>query len=296
MGAFAKVQVALVVKTLPANTGDERDVGLIPGSGRSPGVRNGNPPQNSCLESLTDRGALAGYSPWGRRVGHDWAHVCVRLTHTHAHTHTEVLMFYLGFLHLMRLVHIFLLLFLLIFGIKVIWCYVAEPWWLRPKRICPQCRRPRFDPWVWKIPWSREWLPTPVFLPEEFHGQRSLVGYSPWDHKEWDTSERLTHTHTHTHQGYVTKSGVWLLTAQKPIQRPGWRKGKFAFFWMPATQCWGKGRRWTSVWRPRSPHWQSEGKSFYRRREGAICRNSTVSWQSPWNWSSGVWPVVSWPF
>ena len=65
------VPMALVVKALPASTGDERDVGLIPGSGRSPGVRNGNPPQNSCLENLTDRGALAGYSPWGRRVGHD---------------------------------------------------------------------------------------------------------------------------------------------------------------------------------------------------------------------------------
>ena len=37
-----------------------------------------------------------------------------------------------------------------------------------------------FDPWVGKIPWRREWLPTPVFLPGEFHGQRSLVGYSPW--------------------------------------------------------------------------------------------------------------------
>ena len=35
-----------------------------------------------------------------------------------------------------------------------------------------------FDPWVGKIPWRREWLPTPVFLPGEFHGQRSLVGYS----------------------------------------------------------------------------------------------------------------------
>ena len=31
-----------------------------------------------------------------------------------------------------------------------------------------------------KIPWRREWLPTPLFLPGEFHGQRSLVGYSPW--------------------------------------------------------------------------------------------------------------------
>ena len=36
-----------------------------------------------------------------------------------------------------------------------------------------------FDPWVGKSPWRREWQPTPVFLPGEFHGQRSLVGYSP---------------------------------------------------------------------------------------------------------------------
>ena len=34
-----------------------------------------------------------------------------------------------------------------------------------------------------KILWRWEWLPTPVFLPGEFHGQRSLVGYSPWDHR-----------------------------------------------------------------------------------------------------------------
>ena len=46
--------------------------------------------------------------------------------------------------------------------------------------------------------WSRNWQPTPVFLPGEFHGQRSLAGYSPWGRKELDTMERLTHTHTHT--------------------------------------------------------------------------------------------------
>ena len=40
----------------------------------------------------------------------------------------------------------------------------------------PQCRRPQFDPWVRKIPWRREWLPTPVFLPGEFDGQRNLAG------------------------------------------------------------------------------------------------------------------------
>ena len=47
-----------------------------------------------------------------------------------------------------------------------------------------QCRRPGFDPWVGKIPWSRERLSTPVFWPGEFHGL-----YSPWSHKELDMTE-----------------------------------------------------------------------------------------------------------
>ena len=42
------------------------------------------------------------------------------------------------------------------------------------------------------IPWRREWQPTPVFLPGKSHGQRSLVGYSPWGHKESDTTEQLS--------------------------------------------------------------------------------------------------------
>ena len=50
-------QGGTVVKNPPANEGDARDVGLIPGSGRSPGVGNGNPLQYSCLENSTDRGA-----------------------------------------------------------------------------------------------------------------------------------------------------------------------------------------------------------------------------------------------
>ena len=54
------------------------------------------------------------------------------------------------------------------------------------KKICLQCRRLGFDPWVKKIPWRWEWLPISVFLPGEFHGQKSLVGYSPWGHKESD--------------------------------------------------------------------------------------------------------------
>ena len=57
-----------------------------------------------------------------------------------------------------------------------------------------QCRRPGFNqnnPWVEKIPWRKEWLLTPIFLPVKFHGQRSLMGYSPWGHKESDMTEQL---------------------------------------------------------------------------------------------------------
>ena len=48
-------------------------------------------------------------------------------------------------------------------------------WWLRRQTICVQCGRPGFDPWVGTIPWRREQLPTPVFLPGKSHGWRSLV-------------------------------------------------------------------------------------------------------------------------
>ena len=53
-------------------------------------------------------------------------------------------------------------------------------------------RRQAFDPWVGKIPCRREWQPTPVLLPGEFHAQRSLAGYSPWGHKESDRTDQLT--------------------------------------------------------------------------------------------------------
>ena len=61
------------------------------------------------------------------------------------------------------------------------------------------------DPWVGKIPWRRKWKPTSVFLPGKSHGQRSLVGYSPWGHKELDTTEWL-HFQSHF------LSGWWMLT------------------------------------------------------------------------------------
>ena len=53
------------------------------------------------------------------------------------------------------------------------------PWWLSGKEPASQCRRHGFYPWVKKMPWRRKWQPTPIFLPGKYHGQRSLVGYSP---------------------------------------------------------------------------------------------------------------------
>ena len=56
----------------------------------------------------------------------------------------------------------------------------------------PAMQETKFQPWVRKIPWRREWLPTPVFLPEKSREQRSLASYSPWGFKESDTTEQLT--------------------------------------------------------------------------------------------------------
>ena len=49
-----------------------------------------------------------------------------------------------------------------------------------------------FNPWVRKTPWRREWHPTPVFLPGEFNGQKSLMNYCPWGCKESDMTGQLT--------------------------------------------------------------------------------------------------------
>ena len=65
-------------------------------------------------------------------------------------------------------------------------------WWLRWSRFHLQCRRVEFNPWVRKIPWRRRWLPTPVFLPGEFHGQRRLEDCSPWACKGSNTTEQLS--------------------------------------------------------------------------------------------------------
>ena len=68
VATFCAFQVALVVENLPANAGDARDMGSIPGSRRSPGVGNGNPLQYFWLENPIDKRSLSSYSPWGPTV------------------------------------------------------------------------------------------------------------------------------------------------------------------------------------------------------------------------------------
>ena len=64
--------------------------------------------------------------------------------------------------------------------------------------------------------WRRSWQSIPVFLPGESHGQRILVGYSPWSHKENDWSN-LAHTHTHTHTHTYTHTHTGLKVRSTPI-------------------------------------------------------------------------------
>ena len=78
-----------------------------------------------------------------------------------------------------------------------------------------------FDRWVRKISWRRKWQIAPVFLPGKSHGQRRLMGYSPWRHKESDMAKQRsvhaharaqTHTHTHTGLDPPPLPQLWFLT------------------------------------------------------------------------------------
>ena len=86
-----------------------------------------------------------------------------------------------------------------------------------------QYGRPGFNPWIGKIPWRREWLRTPVFWPEEFHRQRSLAGYSPWGHKQSDTTERFSLCATYYSRSYevhIQFSSVQLLSHVRLFATP----------------------------------------------------------------------------
>ena len=83
------------------------------------------------------------------------------------------------------------------------------PRWLSGKESVCQCRRPRFNPWVRKIPWRRKWQPISVFLPGKSHGQRGLVGYSPWG---CNSCTWLSNS-AHTQESEIKLGGHFLLQA-----------------------------------------------------------------------------------
>ena len=71
----------------------------------------------------------------------------------------------------------------------------------------------------WEDPWRRAWQLAPVFLPRESHGRRSLAGYSPWSHKESDTTKETEHAHTHNVQTcrinnvfYLSRKLLWSMS------------------------------------------------------------------------------------
>ena len=67
-------------------------------------------------------------------------------------------------------------------------------WHSGKESACWRCKRGGFHPCIRKIPWRRKLQSIPVFVPRKFHGQRSLVGYSPWGLEELDTTEWLNNS------------------------------------------------------------------------------------------------------
>ena len=107
---------------------------------------------------------------------------------------------------------------------------VGFPWWLRGKESAWQCRKYKrcaFNPWVRNIPWRRKWQPIPVLLLGKSHGQKSLVGYSPWGHRVGHRSAQHTHARMHAHMHARTRasSGCNVWTARRQLAIWLWRSG-----------------------------------------------------------------------
>ena len=140
-----------MVKNSPANAVDLRDLDSVPGSGRSPGGGHGNPLQYSCLENPMDRGT------W-RATVHKVAKSRTQLKRLSMHISGEKVKRNKK-------------------GYKRKWGFLGGASGKEPACQCKRLKR------------GERWQPTPVFLPGESHGQRNLMGYSPWGRKELDTTE-----------------------------------------------------------------------------------------------------------
>ena len=149
---------------LPGSACNVGDLGSIPGSGRSSGEGNGNPLQYPCPEKSHERGSPVGYSPWGRKESDMTATSQAMVADKAMAPHSRILAWKL-------------------------------PWTEEPGRLQSvgslRIRHDRatsfslftFMHWRWK------WQPTPVFLPGEFQGRRSLVACHLWGRTESDTTE-----------------------------------------------------------------------------------------------------------
>ena len=138
------------VNNLPTNAGDAGDTVSIAGFGRSCGIGNSDPFQYSRLEDSMDRG------PWQTAV-----HGVTKVREDWTHTHMQM------------------------WACAVLW---ASPGGSDGEESTCNAGDPDSVPRSGRFPCRNEWPLTPVFLPGEFHGQRSLASYSPWGPKELDTT------------------------------------------------------------------------------------------------------------
>ena len=132
-----------------------------------------------------------------------------------------------------------------------------------------------FDPWVGKIPWRRAWQPTPVFLPEESHGQRSLEGCSAWACAQSDTPEALLHAQL---AGRTSAPLLCFTCLSSPLYWP-------LDYQVEATAAEDKAE----------PQWEGEGAGLPTPR-GPYCAGSTegMSVPQPSPCSSSVVGPLAW--
>ena len=108
------------------------------------------------------------------------------------------------------------------------------PRWLSSEESACQWRRHEFNPWVGKTPWRRKWQPTPVSLPGESRGRRSLAGCSPRGHKGSDTTEQLraracTPKHWNPEVEWLTRRPDKFIIG-RPLQMVLKRRSLFLFY------------------------------------------------------------------
>ena len=124
-----------------------------------------------------------------------------------------------------------------------------------------------------KIPWRRNWQPTPVFLLGEFHGQESLADYSPWGHKELDTTQQLTHTHTQTHTHYNGVGETVELGKENLICWMEGGNGGASKMW------WSLSPHWCDIWAKICRRWKREPHEYLEHTYG--CHLGVCSFMQP---------------